>query len=179
MIAPSGAPRGLCHHSDDVFSDSCMRVEPGLNLSGSQEPAKCSHVHFATKPLKRIPWVVLSVQWPPNSLMCWTYVFLWHWSHYPMANACQMSDPNVWSFTGNAYCTYLPQACILVSCKQRWLLAWAIDHLSWTRHLLMKWKFSDFSLYINPDVYFNWNQHHCLAVSKNAGGSAANLIESL
>lgn len=36
-----GASRGLCHRSDDVFSDSCMRVEPGLNLSGSQEPAKC------------------------------------------------------------------------------------------------------------------------------------------
>lgn len=38
---PSRAPRGLCHHSDDVFSDSCVRVEPGLNFSGSQEPAKC------------------------------------------------------------------------------------------------------------------------------------------
>lgn len=35
------APRGLRHRSDDVFSGSCMGAEPGLNLSGSQEPAKC------------------------------------------------------------------------------------------------------------------------------------------
>lgn len=70
---PRGPPRGLRHRSDDVISDSCVGAEPGLNLSGSQEPAEAlsrhppaSHVHFATKPLKRILWVFLSVQWPPT-----------------------------------------------------------------------------------------------------------------
>lgn len=46
---PRGPPRGLCHHSDDVISDSCVRAEPGLN---QQKPSADTHLlHTSILPL--------------------------------------------------------------------------------------------------------------------------------
>lgn len=68
----------------------------------SRDPP-ASHVHFATKPLKGIPWVLLSVHWPPAlwsaDPMCFCgteVIILWP------CHVIVLIQMFVWSCTGNA-----------------------------------------------------------------------------
>lgn len=113
----SGPPRGLHHHSvPAVMMLSGTAAWGGASVEALREPRvnqlpadplhrdpPASHVHFASKPLKGIPWVLFYVHWPPCL-----------WSHDPMCfhgieviilrlcHVRHLIQKFVWSFAGNS-----------------------------------------------------------------------------